>query len=286
VSVALPQLSIPSWGATAVSVVAALIPAAQLLIPKVTVVAELGSIMQKHLAYITIVLSYILGGGSMIAFAILLYAGHLDLVNLHLDETHALLLNAGLSLAFFIQHSGMVRKSFSQFLSRFLPDAYNGVLYSIASGIFLFLVVLFWQGTSSLFEAEGIIRIFMRIFFILPIAGFVWGVKTLGFFDPFGIRGVLTYPRGRKSRLVAFTARGPYQWVRHPLYLFMLMMIWSCPNLTKDRLLFNILWSVWIFVGTILEERDLVKQFGDVYREYQQKVPMLFPLKFIKAKLL
>lgn len=254
--------------------------------PKAAVVAKSGSIMQKHLAYITIGLSYILGGGSMIAFAILLYAGHLDLLNLHLDETHALLLNAGLSLAFFIQHSGMVRKSFCQFLSSFLPEAYNGAFYSIASGISLFLVVLFWQGTSSLFEAEGIIRIFMRIFFILPVAGFVWGVNALGFFDPFGIRGVWTYPSGRKSRPVAFTAKGPYQWVRHPLYLFMLMMIWSCPNLTKDRLLFNILWSGWIFVGTILEERDLVKQFGDGYREYQQKVSMLFPLKFIKSKLL
>jgi hypothetical protein len=31
---------------------------------------------------------------------------------------------------------------------------------------------------------------------------------------------------------------------------------------------------------------DLVKQFGDAYREYQQKVSMLFPFKFIKAKLL
>ena len=221
----------------------------------------------------------------MIAFAVFLYAGHLDLVNLGLDEFQALLLNAGLSLAFFIQHSGMVRKSFSRFLSRFLPDSYNGAIYSIASGIFLFLVVIFWQGTSNLFEAEGFTRVILRVMFILPVAGFVWGVKTLGLFDPFGIKGILDYQRSKKSRPVTFTVRGPYQWVRHPLYLFMLVMIWSCPLLTADRLLFNILWSVWIFVGTILEERDLVKQFGDVYYEYQKKVPMLLPFKFIKKEL-
>jgi protein-S-isoprenylcysteine O-methyltransferase Ste14 len=240
--------------------------------------------MQKYLAYLTLGLSYILGGGSMIAFAAFLYAGHLDLVNLGLDEPRALLLNASLSLAFFIQHSGMVRKSFSRFLSRFLPDAYNGAIYSIASGIFLFLVVISWQGTSSLFEAEGLTRVILRVIFILPVAGFFWGVKALGLFDPFGIKGILDYQRNKKSRPVAFTVRGPYQWVRHPLYLFVLVMIWSCPQLTADRLLFNILWSAWIFVGTILEERDLVEQFGDAYREYQQKVPMLFPFKFIKKE--
>lgn len=221
----------------------------------------------------------------MIAFAAFLYAGHLDLVNLELDEPQALLLNAGLSLAFFIQHSTMIRKSFSQFLSGFLPDAYNGAIYSITSGIFLLLVVIFWQGTSVLLEAEGITRVLFRIVFILPIAGFFWGVEALGLFDPFGIKGILDYQRNKKSRPVVFTVKGPYQWVRHPLYLFMMVMIWSCPNLTADRLLFNILWSVWIFVGTILEERDLVEQFGDAYREYQQKVSMLFPYEFIKKGL-
>lgn len=239
--------------------------------------------MQKYLAYLILGLSYILGGGSLIAFAVFLYAGRLDLINLGLDEPQALLFNAGLSLAFFIQHSGMVRRSFRQFLFRFSPEAYSSAIYSITSGIFLFLVVIFWQGTSHLFEAEGITRIFMRILYILPVAGFFWGVKALGFFDPFGIKGVLDYGRGRKSRPVAFTVRGPYQWVRHPLYLFMLVMIWSCPNLTMDRLLFNILWSTWIIVGTLLEERDLVAQFGNAYRDYQQKVPMLFPFKFILA---
>ncbi|MGA2526461.1 MAG: isoprenylcysteine carboxylmethyltransferase family protein [Smithellaceae bacterium] len=206
------------------------------------------------------------------------------MVNLELDEPQALLFDAGLSLAFFIQHSGMVRRSFRRFLFRFSPEAYSGAIYSILSGIFLFLVVIFWQGTSVLLKAEGITRVLLRIVYILPVAGFVWGVKALGFFDPFGIKGILGYQRERKSRPVAFTVRGPYCWVRHPLYLFMLVMIWSCPNLTTDRLLFNILWSAWIFVGTLLEERDLVEQFGDAYREYPEKVPMLSPFKFIKVK--
>jgi protein-S-isoprenylcysteine O-methyltransferase Ste14 len=67
--------------------------------------------------------------------------------------------------------------------------------------------------------------------------------------------------------------------VRHPLYFFSLIMFWSCPGLTADRLLFNLMWTTWIIAGTVLEERDLLREFGDGYREYQKKVPMLIPYK-------
>ena len=54
-------------------------------------------------------------------------------------------------------------------------------------------------------------------------------------------------------------------------------MIWSFPDLTADRLLFNVLWSTWIVVGTLLEERDLAVTLGQQYKEYQSRVPMLIP---------
>ena len=40
------------------------------------------------------------------------------------------------------------------------------------------------------------------------------------------------------------------------------------------------LWTAWIVIGSILEERDLVFEFGDVYREYQRRVPMFIPRGF------
>ena len=56
-------------------------------------------------------------------------------------------------------------------------------------------------------------------------------------------------------------------------------MFWTCPDMTYDRLLFNLAWTCWIVVGSILEERDLVAEFGDAYVRYQQKVPMLLPYR-------
>jgi hypothetical protein len=65
VSAVLPLSSIPCWVVTTVSVAAALNPRVRQLINAADVAPELGYIMQKYLAYLTLGLSYILGGGSI-----------------------------------------------------------------------------------------------------------------------------------------------------------------------------------------------------------------------------
>jgi protein-S-isoprenylcysteine O-methyltransferase Ste14 len=170
----------------------------------------------------------------------------------------------------------MVRKSFRRFLSRFIPEAYVSAFYAISSGIVLFAVIIFWQESSStVATAEGALRLLLRAIFAASLVGFYWGTKALGFFDPYGVSAILNHLRGKKPKEIPLTISGPYRWVRHPLYLFVLLMIWSCPNLTFDRLLFNVLWTVWIYIGALLEERDLVADFGEAYLEYKRKVPML-----------
>ena len=239
----------------------------------------------KHPGLIVATLSYIFGGFTLFIFAVFLWAGNLNLIDFGWNGSAALIFNAGLSLAFFLQHSIMVRRSFKRRLSRLFPDAYHEAVYSIASGIFLFIVIIFWQATAPLWEAQGLTRLFMRLFFILPIVGFFWAVKSLGFFDPFGIQAVFECDRHIKHRRTKFVVKGPYRWVRHPLYFFILIMIWLCPDLSTDRLFFNFMWSVWIIIGAHLEERDLAREFGNVYRNYQKSVPMLFPYKLINTKI-
>ena len=224
-------------------------------------------------------LARILGGMSLFVFMIFLFVGSLNLVDMHLNESRLLLFDVGISLFFFIQHSGMIRKSFRRWLGRFIPEEYTGAIYAIASGIVLLLVILLWQtSTQTIITPSGLLRWLLRAVFSLSLFGFYWGVKALRFFDPFGLRPIFNRLRGRNPKPMPITVAGPYRWVRHPLYLFMILMIWSCPDLTRDRLLFNLLWTVWIVIGSYFEEIDLVVEFDDAYREYQKRVPMLVPL--------
>jgi hypothetical protein len=234
--------------------------------------------MQKYPAYIVIFLAYVLGGSSLVMFGAFCYAGSLHLVELGFNESGILFFDCFLSLAFFLQHSGMIRKPFRRFLSRFIPEAYVSAFYAISSGIVLFAVVIFWQESSStVATAKGALRLLLRAIFAASIVGFYYGTKVLGFFDPYGIRAIKYHLRGKKPKEMPLTISGPYRFVRHPLYFFVLLMIWSNPYLTLDRLLFNVLWTAWIYIGAFLEERDLVANFGEAYREYKRKVPMLIP---------
>ena len=42
--------------------------------------------------------------------------------------------------------------------------------------------------------------------------------------------------------------------------------------------------TIYVIIGTLLEERKLIAAYGHVYRDYQQKVSMFLPVKWLKTK--
>jgi protein-S-isoprenylcysteine O-methyltransferase Ste14 len=231
-------------------------------------------------AHLLFASSGILGAGSLLLFTIFLFAGPLGLVNLGLSVPAALALNTLLSVVFFLQHSVMTRSGFRERLARRVREELHGAVYSTVSGIVLLIVVVLWQGpTPTLVEAPPPMRWFLRGLFILSLFGFSWGSRALGPFDGLGLRAIRRHLRGGEPREPSFEVQGPYRWVRHPLYFFVLVLVWTYPVVTADRLLFNVVWTAWMVIGTVLEERDLVTTFGEPYREYQRRVPMLLPYR-------
>jgi methanethiol S-methyltransferase len=229
-------------------------------------------------AYIVMALSGLMGGVSMALFAVFLYTGLPSHVDLGLGEHTKLCLNTLLCFLFFFQHSFMLRKGFRNWVSGFVPANYIGACYSIFSGFFLLVLMLFWQkATLFRIEFDGAAHFLMRALFFLSIIGFFFTVRYLPPFDPLGIEVIFSRLKGKRKKESFLAVRGAYRWVRHPIYFLSLLMIWSQVSVTPDRLLFNGLWTFWIIIGAFLEERDLIATFGDAYRDYQQEVPMLIP---------
>jgi protein-S-isoprenylcysteine O-methyltransferase Ste14 len=94
-----------------------------------------------------------------------------------------------------------------------------------------------------------------------------------------GLRQAWRYLRGAQAPQPpgALVTGGPYALVRHPLYLFSLLALWFTPLLTLNLLIFNLLATLYFWLGSLHEERRLLAEFGDVYRQYQMKVPALLP---------
>ena len=221
-------------------------------------------------------LSVVLGVGSVVMFARLPAVHYLPM---RWPDALVLPWDALLSLAFFAQHSGMVRRSARARLAAVIPTHYQGAAYAIASGIVLALVVVLWQPSGTqLFVLTGVPRRIAQALSALAVATFVLSALTLRrSFDPLGLGPIRAHLRGQPYRPAGFVARGPYLWVRHPLYSCILVMLWTNRDVTADLLLLSVMWTGWIWVGAVLEERDLVAEFGDAYRAYQRQVPMLVP---------
>ncbi len=229
-------------------------------------------------AYSLLALAYVLGCVSLGLFGLFLWLGPFPVTNLDLTTPQILWLDAMLAIAFFLQHSGMLRRSFRRKVAHLLPESYQPALYAIVSGIVLMLLPLFWQPTRlDLLTLHGPLRWLARGAFLAAMGGMVWGFGSLRHFDPLGAGPLLARLRGKPVPAMPLIIRGAYRWVRHPIYSSFLLMVWASPDVTADRLLFNVLWSGWMVVGTHLEERDLAADFGEAYRTYQRSVPMLLP---------
>lgn len=227
---------------------------------------------------VMIVLTLVLGGGSLLLFVFFLMFGNPSPLELVHSDRARLYWDSLLCGVFFLQHSGMIRRGAKEGMAKVVPAVYQPALYSIASGIALFAMLILWQPTSQfLFHLHGVARWLSGLVALAAIAGFLWGIHALGEFDPFGTAPIVAALRGVGRPASAFVARGPYRYVRHPLYMFMLLLIWSTPRFSTDQLLFNVLWTFWVMVATVLEEADLRRQFGEAYGQYQRSIPMLLP---------
>ncbi len=68
--------------------------------------------------------------------------------------------------------------------------------------------------------------------------------------------------------------------VRHPWYSAGILVVWARP-LDTAAIVTNLVICGYFVVGAILEERKLKRQFGRQYADYQQRVSMLFPIKWM-----
>ena len=138
--------------------------------------------------------------------------------------------------------------------------------------------MVLWQRTDQhVMVLTGVLR-----WIVLACGALAGVVLVVSFYalwpvDMLGVRPIWLHLRARTMPASPFVVRGPYRFVRHPLYSCVIVLLWATPDMTADRLLLAASWSAWICIGALLEERDLVADFGDAYRRYQRQVPMLVP---------
>lgn len=91
----------------------------------------------------------------MLAFGAFLLLGPFGSIGLGCSMAGALAVNTTLSLAFFVQHSGMIRRPFENRMSRIAPRYLHRALYAVASGLVLWTVMLLRQPVEPILLSAG-----------------------------------------------------------------------------------------------------------------------------------
>ncbi len=76
-----------------------------------------------------------------------------------------------------------------------------------------------------------------------------------------------------------FKISGAFKFVRHPIYLFSILFLGFRPTMTVFYITMYLCIIAYFYIGSIYEERKLIEMFGDEYKEYQKRVPRIFPVK-------
>jgi protein-S-isoprenylcysteine O-methyltransferase Ste14 len=190
----------------------------------------------------------------------------------------SIVINVVLLGVFAFQHSVMARPAFKRWWTRIVPASCERSTYVLISSLLLSLI--FWQWrpiVTTVWHVEG-----LPAFLLTAICWIGWVTALassymIDHFELFGLRQVYAAVRGVAARVQPFKTPLLYRVVRHPLMLGFLLAFWATPHMTVGHLLFAVLTTGYILVGTRLEERDLIAQFGATYERYCQRVPMLLP---------
>lgn len=180
----------------------------------------------------------------------------------------AALLNTFLFSGFAMHHSVLARAGAKRWLARIVPAHFERSLYVWVSSALFALVCLAWQPVGGLVYARA-------GWWALPhwgavAAGAIVTWRAAAVLDPLDLAGI-RQARG-DDRPSAFRVVGPYRWVRHPIYLGWMLIVFGVPEMTGTRLTFAVVSSAYLVIAIPFEERSLTAAFGDSYRAYQRRV--------------
>jgi len=186
-------------------------------------------------------------------------------------------------------HSAMISPGASECLKRRLGRGFRfyRLFFNIFAAVTLVPLILYEESLHDppLFQWQGLLRIPQGL---LVGASLVLILAGLRHYDVAGLVGLRQMRLENSRRTIGIDGgldtTGVLSMTRHPWYLATMILIWSLDMGVAD-LARNVVMTVYLILGTVLEERKLVLEFGGEYREYQERVSMLFPWKWLRSNL-
>ncbi|MDT8386431.1 MAG: hypothetical protein RQ736_02880 [Thiogranum sp.] len=192
--------------------------------------------------------------------------------------THLTLL-ASVWILYAAIHSILASGTCKTWFQRHFPKGFRAYRLTFNLGSILLLIPPLWlllaYPGEPLWQWPDVAGWLLNIAALAAVAGFF---TTLGSYDMAEFIGT----RQLADRRTSVNDQAPmglswaHRFVRHPWYFFGLVIIWT-REMNAALLLSAVILTLYLVVGSRLEEKKLVLLYGDTYRRYMQRVPGLIP---------
>ena len=179
-------------------------------------------------------------------------------------------------------HSYLISIRFTNLLTRLLKNYYSffRIFYIVISFVLLVPLIKYTASRDNeiIITYNSTFTIIRYVIMTGALLMFFWAFffnyDSLSFF---GIRQALSFGKTKETnRSDKLKRKGLLGITRHPMYLALLIFLWSQTFRMTD-IVVNTVLTIYVIIGTLLEEKKLILEFGETYIKYQNEVPMLIP---------
>ncbi len=185
-----------------------------------------------------------------------------------------------LFLAYFALHSFTASLWLKQHIARSLPALmpwYRLLFNLLATLLALPLAWIAWHHPGeTLWQWQGVMFYLMNGIALLALLALLYSPRFYDMQEFLGLRQLQTRTR-EVNDLEHFHISPLHRFVRHPWYFLILLILWT-RDMSSNQLLIYSLVTLYLFVGSRMEEKKLIVYHGKVYEEYRKRVAGLIPL--------
>ena len=188
----------------------------------------------------------------------------------------AIALNLVLFSAFALHHSIFARDAVRAFVRRIVSAPLERAVYVWVASLMLIGVCYAWRPVAGV--AWQIPSPWNWAMVPVQLVGVWLTLRATAVIDGLelaGVRQVLNpqSPIPDPQSPMEFKTDGPYGWVRHPIYLGWILLVFAVGTMTMTRLVFASISSVYILIAIPFEERTLRAHSAGGYDDYIRRVP-------------
>jgi hypothetical protein len=187
--------------------------------------------------------------------------------------------NGVLFTIFALHHSIFARTGVRDWVARTAPAVLERSIYVVVASLLFMAVIAMWQPVPGLaWRVDGAA---LWLFRFIQTAGIWLTIQSAAALDIRELSGLRPQASGlgpdtglsREARgLGPFKTKGPYGWVRHPIYTGWFLFVWGALPMTNTRLTFAAISCAYLLIAIPFEERSMRALPGGNYDQYATSV--------------